>query len=597
MLAKSKVIFNAVGGGQVLAKYFLPILAKDRAFRLRTVLSRGNNRDFLNSVKKSQYFPRYKNLPLNEIVHIKTNGQSEDICRKLTKNCPPDEPILVLTPPQTHLELIKELLISTNRKIYVDKPAVTSLKDFQELVFLMQKFPGRVYLAEQYVYGRAPSFLKTFKRYRRKLGRIIRAEIYLEEGQHYFELSQRWTPSIKEGCKRYFDLTGSWFADVGPELDLGVHLLATLFLLSGSQSAYKIVSSGSPKDYLENYGVEAQLIIKPIYQPAFPVRFKCGKRCGQNNRYFKLICEKGEIWQRYTSKVCVDPVYIKTKGESKLICQNTSDFNYFYPQLEDLSAWLKSSHDQNHVLRALECALRIKHRRLAAARVRGSNNHFRMIAMIPARMDNRLLKRKHIREMAGKPMIYYAVKAAQEAGVFDRVYVNSESSLIGSIGQKLGASFYKRDPELAEEGVNNEEFVFDFLQNIKTEYLFMINPNKPLISPEEINAFVKTMLKKKYDVMFSTESINTQVFFQGKPVNFRLDRPHLRSTQIEPAQAIQWTITGWKAKTFLESYLKNGHAVYSGKLGLFPVSENANFSVKEERDFIIAEKIINLAAK
>lgn len=255
--------------------------------------------------------------------------------------------------------------------------------------------------------------------------------------------------------------------------------------------------------------------------------------------------------------------------------------------------WIDQPHTQEFVLRALKCALTIKSMRTHKQNADGVKN-LRTVAMLPARLYDYEIKKKNIRHIAGKPLIYYAIRAAIDSGVFDKIYLNSESDLIGMIGKKLGVEFYKRDPNLAKDSISNEEFVFDFLQKVKTEYLFMINPNKPLISPQEIKNFVKAMLKRDIDAMFSTELIHTQVLFNNRPMNFSLNKPHVRSKQIEPAQAIQWTITGWKTKTFVKNYLKKGYAVYSGKIGLFPVSKDANFTIDHERDIAIAEKIMKL---
>jgi len=597
MSYKTRFSFNTIGGGRVLAKYFLPVLMKDKKYNLNLVMTRSEKAQFYKFLRECRYSQNYKNFPIEKINHAKTNGEAHEVCEILTNLCPLKEPVMVLTPPQSHLKMVTELLHTTKRKIYLDKPAVSNFSEFKSLNQLMIKYTNRLYLAEQYLYGRSPIFCKLFNKHRQALGKILKAELFLEEGARYFNDSQEWSATVKEKDQRFFDYTGSWFADVGPELDLSVHLLATLFNILGQKPTYKIISARLPNNYLENYGVESELMVGSSFHPEFKVILKCGKRNGKNDRYFRIICENGEITQRYTSQNCTDPVYLKLKGKRKLVGQNPKNRQYFDSQLQDFAHWVDRPHDQMSVVKALECALNIKEQRVNSTQLGDSEKIGKIVAMIPARMENKYLKKKHIREMAGKPMIYYAVNAALNSGIFDKVYVNSESALIGSIGKKLGASFYERDPDLAKETVNNEEFVFDFLKNIECEYLFMINPNKPLISTEEIKAFVQEMVKGKLDVMFSTEEIHTQVCFEDRPVNFSVNKPHLRSWQIKPVQAIQWTITGWKAETFLRNYRKNKCAIYSGKMGLFPVSEDANFSVKKERDFAIAEKILRLSPK
>ena len=55
-------------------------------------------------------------------------------------------------------------------------------------------------------------------------------------------------------------------------------------------------------------------------------------------------------------------------------------------------------------------------------------------AMIPARLGSTRLKMKNLALLNGKPLIYYAIKAAQDSNVFDRVVLNSDSEIFKKIG-------------------------------------------------------------------------------------------------------------------------------------------------------------------
>lgn len=51
----------------------------------------------------------------------------------------------------------------------------------------------------------------------------------------------------------------------------------------------------------------------------------------------------------------------------------------------------------------------------------------KIFAMIPARYGSTRLKMKNLALIAGEPMISYAIVAAKESGVFNRIFVNSEN--------------------------------------------------------------------------------------------------------------------------------------------------------------------------
>ena len=47
----------------------------------------------------------------------------------------------------------------------------------------------------------------------------------------------------------------------------------------------------------------------------------------------------------------------------------------------------------------------------------------KIYAMIPARIGSSRLKIKNLAFLNGKPLIYYAIKAAKESGVFDKIII------------------------------------------------------------------------------------------------------------------------------------------------------------------------------
>jgi N-acylneuraminate cytidylyltransferase len=74
------------------------------------------------------------------------------------------------------------------------------------------------------------------------------------------------------------------------------------------------------------------------------------------------------------------------------------------------------------------------------------------IAIIPARGGSKRIPRKNIKEFCGQPMISYAIAAAKESGLFDRIIVSTDDEEIACISNKWGAEtpFY-RPVELAND--------------------------------------------------------------------------------------------------------------------------------------------------
>lgn len=74
------------------------------------------------------------------------------------------------------------------------------------------------------------------------------------------------------------------------------------------------------------------------------------------------------------------------------------------------------------------------------------------IAVIPARGGSKRIPRKNIKPFAGKPMIAYAIEAAQACGAIDRVVVSTDDDEIAGIAFGLGAELpFQRPSELCDD--------------------------------------------------------------------------------------------------------------------------------------------------
>lgn len=74
------------------------------------------------------------------------------------------------------------------------------------------------------------------------------------------------------------------------------------------------------------------------------------------------------------------------------------------------------------------------------------------LAVIPARGGSKRIPRKNIRAFAGQPMIAYAIRAALESAVFDRVVVSTDDAEIAKIALTHGAEVpFSRPAALADD--------------------------------------------------------------------------------------------------------------------------------------------------
>jgi len=216
----------------------------------------------------------------------------------------------------------------------------------------------------------------------------------------------------------------------------------------------------------------------------------------------------------------------------------------------------------------------------------------KIIGEIPARYGSKRVKHKNLKLLNGKPLITYAINAAKNATTLSEIYVNTESDLIGQVALDNGVKYYKRKPELAGDLIVSDEFNYDFIKNIETDILVMINPVSPLITGPDIDERVNFFLKNNFDSLITTREEKLQAFCKDKAINFDPNNKIPRTQEISPIQLCSWAICIWRAKTFLRTFKEKGYGVFSGKVTLYPIDPLKAIKISTEKDFVIAEALI-----
>ena len=216
----------------------------------------------------------------------------------------------------------------------------------------------------------------------------------------------------------------------------------------------------------------------------------------------------------------------------------------------------------------------------------------KIIGEIPARYGSKRVKQKNLRDLNGKPLIWYAIEAAKAAKRLDAVYVNSEHDAIGRIGTDNGVKYFKRSEDLAGDETTSDEFNYDFIQKTKADILVMINPVSPLIEGKDIDGAIDFFLKNDFDTVITVKEEKLQSFCQGKPINFNPQGRLPKTQDIAPIQVCAWCVCVWRAKTFVASYEKNGFGVFSGRVGFYPLSALKTVKISTEDDFRLAQALI-----
>lgn len=211
------------------------------------------------------------------------------------------------------------------------------------------------------------------------------------------------------------------------------------------------------------------------------------------------------------------------------------------------------------------------------------------IVVLPARLGSKRVRAKNLRKLNGKPLIVNMIEILKQTQHLGQIYINSDSDLFAGIAEKYGVEFYHRRAELATSASLIDDYLYDFIKARQPQYLAVVNPTSPFITPETLDAAWLSFRKNGYDTLLSCERIQTHCFFQGNPVNFSINGKHPRSQDLQPVRALNFAITIWNCERFVENYEKNGYGVYTGKIGFYDVEGFGCIDIDYEDDFQLAE--------
>lgn len=115
-----------------------------------------------------------------------------------------------------------------------------------------------------------------------------------------------------------------------------------------------------------------------------------------------------------------------------------------------------------------------------------------IVAVITARGGSKRIPGKNIRQFAGRPMLAWPLAAAQQAGIFDRIVVSTDSEEIAAAAASLGAEVpFRRPPHLADDHTPTAPVLLHALDALEAQGCAVscaccIYPTAPFLRPEDL---------------------------------------------------------------------------------------------------------------
>jgi len=157
-------------------------------------------------------------------------------------------------------------------------------------------------------------------------------------------------------------------------------------------------------------------------------------------------------------------------------------------------------------------------------------NDHRMIAIIPARSGSKGLPDKNIRTLDGKPLIAHSIAHAQDTGIFDEIFLSTDSQEYADIAVNYGANVpFLRSDKLATDTASTWDCVKEALDQYYTmgkkfDIFVLLQPTSPLRTAQDIVVAVETLMLNNADAVVSvSEADHSPLWYNTLPENKSLN--------------------------------------------------------------------------
>ena len=154
------------------------------------------------------------------------------------------------------------------------------------------------------------------------------------------------------------------------------------------------------------------------------------------------------------------------------------------------------------------------------------------VAFVPIRLNSQRVAGKNLRPLSGSPLMCHILKTLTETEGIDEVYVYCSDESIRPLLPE-GVRFLRRDPSLDRDTTLGREIYDAFTAEVDADLYVLAHATSPFIRPATIAGALGKVKSGAYDSAFSAERIQTFAWFEGKPLNYRLDNIP-RTQTIEP---------------------------------------------------------------
>lgn len=214
-------------------------------------------------------------------------------------------------------------------------------------------------------------------------------------------------------------------------------------------------------------------------------------------------------------------------------------------------------------------------------------------AFIPVRCGSKSIPLKNIKPFYGKPLVYWILKAANDAQKVDRVIVATDCKEIEQTVRNFQfpkVEIYHRKPENAQDTSSTEDVMLEYIHHAglpEDETFILLQATSPLTSSKDIEKAIEVFQQPSFDSVLSAVRFKRFIWTDdGVPINYdpakRPRRQEFKGNLVENG-AIYINSVG---------QIKRHKNRLSGKIGIFEMPAYTFIELDEPEDWEAAENLM-----
>ena len=226
----------------------------------------------------------------------------------------------------------------------------------------------------------------------------------------------------------------------------------------------------------------------------------------------------------------------------------------------------------------------------------------KILCVLQVRGGSKGVPKKNIREVNGKPLMTWTIESAKKSGVFDSIWVSSDSDEILEVGRKEDVNTMKRPDELSGDEVLSVDSLhwavgeIEKLKGTTYDYVVELPVVCPLRNEDHIREAVEKLITTGADSVISVvqmqdkHPVRMKRIIDGQIYDFCKEYPEgeaSRRQDLEPCYLRNGAIYSMTRDCIVKKFSRHGDISRA-----YIMDENVSVNVDTMLDFKLAEVLL-----